>query len=299
MLTTTTRSTAAIVLLATQLIAPHATGANRAAELAEVVAAERAFAARAQVVNARQAFVEFFAPDAILFAPFAAPAFPRLRDSPDWSVNIQWRPAAAAISGAGDMGYTTGPSEYRRTPTEPPVGYGHYTSVWQRQPDGRFLVRIDVGVDHAAPEARVPDWSLPKPPPLDAPILDADARAAAARELQEIDARLGASSRGGPPLALSTVLADEARWHRSGRVPVVGRAEVLAASVESGDVIDWVPEQTVVAASGDFGYTFGRGRWRRSVGTEEGDLAYLNIWQRRDGAWRLLVHVSRPVDPPR
>lgn len=299
MRTTRTRTTAAIVVLATLLMALQANGANRAADLAEVIAAERAFAARAQVVNARQAFVEFFAPDAILFAPFAAPAFPRLRESPDWPVNIQWRPVAAAISGAGDMGYTTGPSEYRRAPDEPPVGYGHYTSVWQRQPDGRFLVRIDVGIDHAAPEARVPDWAPPKLPPPGAPVLDVDARAAAARELQEIDARLGSSSNGGAPLALSSVLADEARWHRSGRLPVVGRAEVLAASEASGDAIGWVPEQTIVAASGDFGYAYGRGRWRRTVGTEEGDLAYLNIWQRQDGAWRLLVHVSRPVDPPR
>jgi ketosteroid isomerase-like protein len=291
------RTGTVIVWLATQLVTLNATGADRAAELTEVVAAERAFAARAQVVNARQAFAEFFAPDAMLFAPFAAPAFPHLRESPDWSVNIQWRPVAAAVSGAGDMGYTTGPSEYRRTPAEPPAGYGHYTSVWQRQLDGRFLVLIDIGIDHTAPEARVPDWSPPTLPPPSAPVLDADARSAAARELQEIDARLGASARGGASLARSAVLAEEVRWHRSGRLPVVGRAAVLAASAASGEAIGWVPEQAIVAASGDLGYAYGRGRWRRTGGPEEGDLAYLNIWQRRDAAWRLLVHVSRAVDP--
>jgi ketosteroid isomerase-like protein len=278
-------------------MALNATGADRATELAEVVAAERAFAARAQVVNARQAFAEFFAPDAVLFAPFAAPAFPRLLESPDWSVNIQWRPVAAAVSGAGDMGYTTGPSEYRRSPTEPPVGHGHYTSVWERQPDGRYRVRIDIGIDHAAPEARVPDWSPRSPPPPSAPALDSAARGAVVRELQEIDARLGASSRGGAPLALSLVLANDARWHRNGQLPVIGRAAVLAANGAHGDAIGWVPEQTIVAASGDFGYAYGRGRWQRTGGPEEGDLAYLNIWQRHDGAWRLLVHVSRAVDP--
>jgi ketosteroid isomerase-like protein len=291
------RTATVIVLLATQCMALNATGTNRAAELAQVVAAERAFAARAQVVNARQAFAEFFAPDALLFAPFAAPAFPRLLESPDWSVNIQWRPVAAAVSGAGDMGYTTGPSEYRRSSAEPPVGHGHYTSVWERQPDGRYLVRIDIGIDHAAPEARVPDWSPPSPPPPRAPALDTTARGAAVRELQEIDARLGASSRGGAPLALASVLADDARWHRNGRLPVVGRAAVMTASEAGGEAISWVPEQAIVAASGDLGYAYGRGRWRRTGGPDEGDLAYLNIWQRRDGAWRLLVHVSRAVDP--
>ena len=151
--------------LVTHLMTPLAIGADRATDLAEVVAAERSFAARAQVVNARLAFAEYFAPDAVLFAPFPAPAFPRLRDSPDWTVNIQWRPVAAAVSGAGDMGYTTGPSEYRRSPTDAPVGFGHYTSVWQRQPDGRFLVRIDIGIDHPEPAVRVPDWSPPATPP--------------------------------------------------------------------------------------------------------------------------------------
>ncbi len=291
------RTATVALLLTMQLMTLEANGADRATELAEVVAAERAFAARAQVVNARQAFAEFFAPDALLFAPFAVPAFPRLLESPDWSVNIQWRPVAAAVSGAGDMGYTTGPSEYRRSPTEPPVGHGYYTSVWERQPDGRYRVRIDIGIDHAAPEARVPDWSPPSPPPPSAPALDAAARGAAVRELQEIDARLGASSRGGAPLALSSLLADDARWHRNGQLPVIGRAAVLAAHEASGDAIRWAPEQTIVAASGDLGYAYGRGRWQRTGGPEEGDLAYLNIWQRRDGAWRLLVHVSRPVDP--
>lgn len=270
---------------------PLAMSADRGAELQQVVAAERAFAARAQVVNARQAFVEFFAPDAILYAPFPRPAFPRLREAPDWAVNIQWRPVAAAISGAGDMGYTTGPSEYRRNPGEAPVGFGHYTSVWQRQSDGRFLVRIDVGIEHPAPEVRAPDWTPPAPPPSSAAALNDAAREAATHELRELDARLGGTRKLGD--ALGPLLADEARWHRGGRLPVVGRNAVIAVLAQSPDALEWSPEAVVIAASGDFGYAYGRGRWQR--GAEAGDLAYLNIWQRREGAWRLLVHVSNAV----
>jgi len=283
--------------LVAQAFTPLVLAADRAADLAQVVAAERAFAARAQVVNARLAFAEYFAPDAVLFAPFPTPAFPRLRDAADWSVNIQWRPVAAAVSGAGDMGYTTGPSEYRRSPTDTPVGFGHYTSVWQRQPDGRFLVRIDIGIDHPAPVIRVPDWAPPTTPPPGAPALDPAEHSAVVRELQEIDTRLGASSHGGAPLALTAALADDARWHRGGKLPVVGHAEVLAASEASGDVIGWAPAETVVAASGDFGYAYGRGRWSHTGGSEQGDLVYVNIWQKREGVWRLLVHVSHPAAP--
>jgi len=279
-----------VLLLAALGGTPLAMSADRGAELQQVVAAERAFAARAQVVNPRQAFAEYFAPDSVLFAPFAVPAFPRLRDAPDWAVNIQWRPVAAAISGAGDMGYTTGPSEYRRSPAEAPIGFGHYTSVWQRQPDGRFLVRVDVGIEHPAPDVRAPDWTPPPSPPASARVLAGPAREAAVRELRDLDARLGVAEK---PGALEPVLADEARWHRGGLLPVVGRSTVLAAIAQRAETLEWSPESAVIAASGDFGFAYGRGRWQR--GAEAGDLAYLNIWQRRDGAWRLLVHVSNAV----
>src|SRR5512139_3042858 len=167
-----------------------AVAADRMPELDEVVASERAFAARAQQVNARQAFVEYFAADAILYAPYPVRAFPQLREGPDWGVNIQWRPLAAGISGAGDMGYTTGPSEYRRVPSEPPVGYGHYTSVWQRQADGRYLVQIDVGIKHPAPTVPLTDWRRPPDPPAALPALGATEQVSALAALRELDARI-------------------------------------------------------------------------------------------------------------
>ncbi len=274
---------------------PCVMAADRSAELERVVASERAFAARAQVVNARQAFVEYFAPNAILFAPFAAPAFPRLRESPDWGVNIQWYPAAAAISGAGDMGYTTGPSEYRPSPDAAPTGFGHYTSVWQQQPDGRYLVLIDVGIDHPAPPARIPDWSASAPAPAAVPVLDPAQRQVALEALRRVDAQTGVAAQGDGPKALARVLADDARLHRGGRLPVVGRAEILADLGAAAESFRWTPEAAAVAESGDFGFVYGRGRWARSA--ESGDLAYLNVWQQRAGEWRLIVHVSRPVPP--
>lgn len=276
---------------------PCVMATDRAAELERVVASERAFAARAQVINARQAFVEYFAPDAILFAPFAAPAFPRLRESADWSVNIQWYPAAAAISGAGDLGYTTGPAEYRPTPDAVPNSFGHYTSVWQRQPDGSYRVLIDVGIDHGAPPVRIPDWSPPAQAPSPALALDPAQRRVALEALHRLDAQTGAAAQDDVHTSFARVLAEDARLHRSGRLPVVGRAEALADLDAAAQTFGWSPEATVVAESGDFGFAYGRGRWVRARTGESGELAYLNIWQRRAGEWRLIVHVSRPFPP--
>lgn len=283
---------------------PGLVAADRTAELDRVVASERAFAARAQQVNPRQAFAEFFAPEAVLYAPYPVPAFPRLREAPDWGVNIQWRPVAAAISGAGDMGYTTGPSEYRRTPAEPPVGFGHYTSVWQRQTDGRFLVRIDIGIEHPAPLTTIEDRTAPASAPMAAPVLDGVTLSAILAGLRELDARIGAQDSSNATVSLAAAFADDARLHRGGRLPVVGRAQVLADLNAYKESLAWTPEGAVVAESGDFGFVYGKGQWKRLQPEETGELAYLNIWQRRGGDWRLIVHVSNPVPvaaptPPR
>jgi ketosteroid isomerase-like protein len=271
--------------------------ADRLADLERVVASERAFAARAQVVNARQAFAEFFAPDAVLFAPFAAPAFPGLNEGPEWGINIQWRPVAAVISGAGDLGYTTGPSEFRRPPAPAPVRFGHYTSVWQRQPDGRYLVRIDIGIDHPAPLVRTADWSAPETAPVPAPVVLPAQRREALVAMRALDAATGKAAEKGAPAAFSRVLADDARLHRGGHVPAVGRAAALAALAADEEIsFGWTPEDAVVAESADFGFVYGRGRWARGT-VDSGELAYLNIWQWRGGEWRLIVHTSNPIQP--
>lgn len=272
-----------------------AAGNSRSQDLAALVASERAFAARAQVVNARLAFVEFLAPDAILFTPFAAPAFPRLRESADWAVNIQWWPAAAAISGAGDLGYTTGPAEYRRVPKEPPVGYGHYTSVWQRQADGRYRVLIDLGIEHAEAVAGIADWRPPAAVPLQRPALTPAQQASRLRELRELDARLGRDVARVGVSAWADVLADDARLHLGGRLPAVGRGAALEALGTQPEVAGWTPEGAVIAASGDLGAVYGRGQWRAPASEVPVDLVYLNVWQWRGDVWRLIVQVAYPV----
>lgn len=290
----------AAVLIGTATVAELTTmaaavGNERSQDLAALVASERAFAARAQVVNARLAFVEFLAPDAILFTPFAAPAFPRLRESADWPVNIQWRPAAAAISGAGDLGYTTGPAEYRRVPTEPPTGYGHYTSVWQRRADGRYRVLIDLGIEHAEAVDGIADWQPPPAAPALRPALAPAQLAARLSELRELDARLGRdAARLGAP-AWADVLADDVRLHLGGRLPAVGRSAMLAALGARPAIAGWTPEGAVIAVSGDLGAVYGRGQWRAPASEAPVDMVILNLWQWRRDAWRLIVQVAYPV----
>ena len=273
---------------------------DRAEELRALVSAERAFSARAQEVNARQAFAEFFARDAIWFHPFPVPAFPALDEEVDWPMNIQWCPVAAAISGAGDMGYTTGPAEYRANADDEPSAFGHYTSVWGRQADGSYRVLVDLGVRHERPLEHAPEWTPPRDAPAASPTLAPEALRRAERELLERDRALGAGLLTDPFAALDEVLIDEGRVHREGALPMVGRDHVLATVDESDARFGWEePSGVSIAASGDFGFTYGKGVDQGDGTGAPSDLVHLSVWQLRDGAWKLLIHVSQPVSSPR
>lgn len=277
-----------------------AQAADRGAELAAVVQAERDFAARAQVVNARQAFAEYFAPDAIAYGPSPAPAFPALGEpGTDWPVNIQWRPAVAAISGAGDMGYTTGPAEFRRTPADTPHRYGHYTSVWERQPDGRYKVVIDIGIDHPGPVSSIPDWTPPQVAPGSSRVADPSMRDAARQELLALDAEVGNAAASDTAGTIARILAEDGRYHQSGAAPSLGRSAAMERLRSGGMAQRWAPSGGKVAQSADFGFTYGSGAFTQPGTPAQGELAYLNVWRKRDGTWSLLVRVVNPVPPAR
>jgi ketosteroid isomerase-like protein len=139
---------AALSVLAAVL---SAQGRSDLTALQAIADTERAFAQRATVVGWKQAFLEYFAEDAIAFAgEGTAPAKEGLRAAPDPPRDLQllWEPRVGDAAASGELGYLTGPS----TTINPARNngaprYGNYTSIWKRQPDGSFKVIIDVGVN--------------------------------------------------------------------------------------------------------------------------------------------------------
>jgi len=257
---------------------------------AKVVAdAERAFAARAQQVDAREAFREHFAPDAISFAPLPGPAQPRLTASQPWGTNIQWRPVEAGISASGELGWTTGPTEYRDHPQGPRVGQGYYTSVWRKQPDGSWKVLLDLGVS-------VPEL-LDEPDFGGGPSARGGRRRAATAlaELRALDATFGTPRAATGPAAWADGLHRAARWHTRGRVPVRGGTAVARALAGQAPQ-RWTAVGVGIAASGDLGYSYGSGAWLEAGG--ERGFVYLAVWQRQQQGWRLRMLAQNPLPPP-
>jgi hypothetical protein len=133
------------------------------ARLAPVVEAEHAFAQYSIDHGMKDAFINFAAPDGVLFRRGPVNAIETWKSrNPAPTGLLTWWPSYADVSAAGDMGWTTGPYEFREKPTdEKPADTGHFFTVWRRQPDGTFRFVVDLGIEHPAPAA--PETALAYP----------------------------------------------------------------------------------------------------------------------------------------
>ncbi len=119
-----------------------------AAAVAELLEADRAFAARARSEGVPAAFAAFAAEDALVVSSESvstgrAGIAERYLSWPD-GARLEWAPEAARVSARGDMGWTWGNSTYTspdgtRTP-------GRYISVWTRDYAGEWRFAFDAAV---------------------------------------------------------------------------------------------------------------------------------------------------------
>ena len=124
-----------------------------------VIAAELAFAQLAQTKGQWTAFRETATSDAEMFVPQRVGAQSWLKGKADPVVSVKWQPHAVFMSCDGSYGVTKGA-------WQGPKATGYFTTVWQRQKDGKFKWVLDMGdpvtEPLAAPEmiaARVADCS--------------------------------------------------------------------------------------------------------------------------------------------
>src|ERR1700752_2293471 len=124
------------------------------APLDSLVAAERRFAAMSVEKGMRDAFVEFLDDSAIVFRPLPAYGRPAWQARGPAQGTLSWGPSFAEISGAGDLGVTSGPwtFELKQEGKEPDYAYGHFNSLWMRPPGGDWRVMLDIGINHEKPQ---------------------------------------------------------------------------------------------------------------------------------------------------
>lgn len=264
------------------VLALAAPGAARADAFADMVAAERAFAADALARNIRDAFIASAAEDGMIFSsgPHNAKAFWTSKQ-PN-KTRLEWAPEAGEVAASGDLGYTYGP--WRLTPegADKPAGFGHFFTVWQKQPDGTWRWLADKGITHE--EQPLPTTVVRRgqvgmkeqPSGLRGPDLLAELRQADLLPAGEVT---------------SVVIAPDFLLFRPGQGPRAASAsraleQVRATRFES---------HLAISAAGDLAATWGG---------SPGGASWVRVWRRAGVGdppglgWRLVADVSDVVPLP-
>jgi ketosteroid isomerase-like protein len=287
---------AGLTLVATSSLAQKT---DLKSELDSLVNTERAFAKTAGEKSTRDAFLAFIADDGVLFRPYAVEGKKWLLESKPAPGLLSWEPAFADIALSGDLGYTTGPWEFRRSrEDEKPVAFGHFVTVWKKQADGVWRFKLDLGISH---EAHVSKEEL-RSPPVDrkakiAEKIDTKSEIAALvgleRELSNVSFEKGTAN------AFIPHAADDVRLYREGAYPFVGKPAAREALAKINGAFSWQTMGGDVSRAADLGYTYGTATLNPGGGGKVEYFNYLRIWKRqKNGAWQVALDVASPAPAP-
>lgn len=282
------------LLAAAEPAAPPAAapGAGASSTPATLVEAERAFARDAAEQGTRSAFLKWLAPTGVVFRPGPVNGWKTYEASKRNDAVLSWQPAYAALSADGELGWTTGPWAWRPGRNRDDSAWGEYLSLWRRQPDGRYLAVLDVGVSHAkhAGPAEPPRFLAPADAPRTGrgPL---DRR----RSLWKADADFGALARqGGVATAFEGFGAERLIVLREGLPRVVGLVAACdTVRVREGSARLMSLAQ-FISAGGDVGYTYGSYVSGEVAAPDSG--YYVHVWHRgRTKPWELAVSLVAPL----
>lgn len=261
--------------------------------LSILVQTERAFAASTRIMGMRNAFLQFFADDAVMFTPdpVDAKAYLRARAPEPFSARqLTWEPRIGDIAASGEIGWLSGPASLT-IPTAKQPGPHHqvYLSVWRLQPGGEWRVIVDVGTGTPGPAAFEAGFT---------PLPSSDRYQGGGAEdhkasLASADQALNEAASTGLAAAYGPRLADASRLHRNSMMPLVGRDAIVKWLRGNAAPFTGRTARIEAAGSGDLGFTYGTYALE-GVKPERG--TYLRIWSRvRSGEWILVVDLTRPA----
>jgi ketosteroid isomerase-like protein len=267
--------------------------------LQAMVDTELSFAQLAAEKGTRDAFLAFIADNGVLFRPKLVKGKQWLIEHPapvsDKRPLLSWYPAVAGVARAGDMGYSTGPWEFRRDSHDAKsIAWGHFLTIWKKQANGEWKFAIDLGISNPQPAQPESPWSAPKnykaPKPSQRTTTSTGSDALLARDREFSQAML----KRGTQAAFTDFAAADVQLYRDEKFPIVGRELAAAALPASTNAWTWEPAARDVSSSDDLGYTYGI--YKITSGDkvlESGN--YYRVWKKEDGRWQVLFDLTNPV----
>jgi ketosteroid isomerase-like protein len=209
----------------------------------------------------------------------------------------------AGVSGAGDLGYTSGAFEFstkNQDGTEK-GGHGVYLLAWKKQ---RGEWKVAALVENGAQSAPNVAQYLSAQPALEK-ASRADIERARA-EIIRTDSNFSALSEAKwPGEAFATYIAADGSLLFLLGIDLKGKAVVREAFGEkpSGATLVWKPVKAEMSASCDLGFTIGSAVSKRTDAEgklQVGYTQYLTVWKKQpDGSWKFVLDGGNPAPAPK
>lgn len=252
---------------------------------AEVLEAEKSFAAYSVAHGTKDAFLKFLDSNSVVFEKGKAVNGLETWNKKEKSSGVlNWHPVYGCISTSGDLGFTTGPWTFQeKNVKDSIVARGQYSTVWKKNQQGGWKALVDLGNNNV-------------------PSLD-DMRFTTTDETekfipgtwnnllnreQKFIARTKAADN-----ATRRRLYEEAAsrtacfLNRNGQWPSRYGSEASGATANMPAQIEYTIDGSGISTAGDLGYVYGT-----TVVNKKTDN-YLRIWRREGREWKLMLEVLR------
>lgn len=253
----------------------------------QIYETERAFEKMAAEKGINAAFVEYLSPVGVMFLPDAVNGRETWRSRPPSPAALTWNPIWIDVSSNGVMAYSIGNSRYRpKGKDDTTVYYGHYISVWLKQPDGRFLAAFDTGINHEKPTSEPTEW---KSPPDSGREQNPDKISAA-------DSAVGfyqTAAESGAIKAYKSFLAEDAIVMRDGKQPAFGRKAALSL-LDGENRIAFAKRKSFTEAV-DLAYVHSPYTITDKKGVEVERGNFVQVWKLRGKKWLIAAEVFVPL----
>jgi ketosteroid isomerase-like protein len=259
---------------------------ERGGTLPSLIAAEKAFAATSAASNTRDAFLAYLSDSGIVFRPGPVNGKQVWEKAPVNEHLLSWQPIAGSISATGDLGYTTGPWEFRNLRTDTnAIGRGYFVSIWRKEKAG-WKVALDLGISFSsAGTTERPQFS--EAPASTQVRMD---QQASMKDLLLAENSFIASAAKEGIKAYGDLLDGQARIYRAGKPPYVSAAQREEFLAAGKGLPAFAVTRAVVSESGDLAYVYGRTTVNSKTDSKtivNGN--YLRIWRRVLGKFKIVL----------
>ena len=255
--------------------------------LEKLVTTEKSFAKTAAEKNTKEAFLTFLADDGVLFNPTVMNGKEFWAKRPTPIALLAWTPEFADISSNGVLGYTTGPWEFHpKGKDDAPTAFGHYVTLWQKQPDGNFKIALDIGISHDKANL-VENWTSPSDTGKE---LNEDKFSAADSSTQffETAEKIEINK------AYKMFATEDIRLYRDGKMPFIGKKIALEAVKKNKSTIKFAKRSVFIGAA-DLAYISNTYTLFDKDGKESEKGNFLQIWKLRNERWQIVLDLFNPL----